>query len=217
MRKIISVLVLCVLALSVNLFALESQDELKAYISGMNKIVIEVEMAMRNLSMNILSPKNATEQMSTAVEKFEALTAPQLFSKDHASMLSAFKTMRDGLKLFSENEKEESRRLMKEGAALLKETAMSIKTKAVKEGLIPAQPKTGDASRPILPSQTPGVIAGTSPTSSPRISSPEVERELITTGTSRSSSEINLQDIPDSPVLKNKNTEALKNTTKPSQ
>jgi len=215
MKKMFPVIVFCVFALSVNLFAFESQDELKAYLSDMNKIVIEVEEAMRNLSMKILPAKNASEQISGAIEKFEVLAVPGLFSKDHSDMLSAFRTIRDGLKLFSENEKEESVKLVREGAALLKEAAISIKTKAEKEGLIPARPKTSEAPKPILPSQTPSVIAGTSPTPSPLISSPGIEREFITTGTFQSSSEINLQDIPDSPVLKDKNAETFKNTTKP--
>ncbi|MBU4312181.1 MAG: hypothetical protein KJ706_05650 [Candidatus Omnitrophica bacterium] len=214
-KKMFPVIVFCAFALSVNLFAAESQDELKKYLSDMNKIVIEVEEAMRNLSMKILPAKNAVEQISSAIEKFEVIIAPQLFSKDHAHMLSAFKTIRDGLKLFSENEKEESVRLVREGAALLKETAMGLKTKAEQHGLIPVRPKTVEATKPILPSPTPSAIAGTGPTPSPRISSPVIESEFVTPEAPLSSIEINLDDIPDSPVLKDKNAEAFKDTTKP--
>jgi len=198
MKKIFFIILISIFIIPATLSAAESEKELKTYLTEMNKIVIEVEEAMRNLSMKILPAKNATEQISGAIEKFEVLSAPSLFSADHNSMLSAFKTIRDGLKLFSENEREESIRLVREGAALLKKAAISLKTKAEEQGLIPVRPKTGKTSRPILPSQTPTVIAGISPTSSPRISSPGIEGEFRIAGAGQSSVEINLEDIRDS-------------------
>ncbi len=214
MRKTFPVILFCIFTLSMHLFAAESQDELKNYLSSMSRIVIEVEEAMRNLSMKILPAKNAMEQISGAIEKFELLNAPSLFLTDHNDMLSAFKSIRDGLKLFSENEREESVRLVREGAALLKHAAISIKTNAEKQGLIPVRSKTNRGTRPILPSQTPGIIAGTSPTLSPHIASPEIKSEFMTTGAGRPSAGISLKDIPDTTVPKDKDADLFKDVIK---
>lgn len=175
-------------------FAKESQEELKAYLSDMNRIIINVEEAMRNLSMKILPAKDAAEQISASIEKFEILKPPSIFSKDHNSMLSAFKSIRDGLRLLSGGEREESVALVKEGAAFLKNAAINMKTIAEREGLIPARPS--EPTKPILPPQTPGPIAGISPTPSPHIASPDIQSDFITQQT-KTSAGIDLGDIPD--------------------
>lgn len=161
--------------------AKESEEELRTYLSDMNRIVIVVEDAMRNVSMNILPAKNAAEKISSSIEKFEVLKAPSIFLKDHNNMLTAFKFMRDGLKLYSESEREKSVALVKEGAVFFKNAGLSIRTIAEQEGLIPVRPKPSEATKPILPPITPApiAIAGISPTPSPHISSPDIETGIV--------------------------------------
>ena len=200
MRKIAIIFLFFIFAVSSLLFARESEVELKTYLSDMNKIVIRVEEAIRNLSMKILPAKNVAEQMEIAIEKFEALKPPSMFSKDHQDMLSAFKDLRDGFKLLSDRERDRSVGLVKKGAAIFKKAAISIKTTAEKEGLIPQRPISREAVKPILPSQTPSIIAGTSPTPSPHISSPGIKRESMTSAEDVST-DFSLDDISDFQVI----------------
>lgn len=178
--------------------ARESDDELKAYLSSMNKVVIEAEEAMRNFSMKILPAKNAAEQITAVIQKFEVLRAPSIFLKDHNSMLLAFKTIRDGLELLSKEEREKSVELVRQGAALLKEAAVGIRTTAENRDLIPVRPKTFEPAKPILPSQLQSVIAGTSPTPSPNISAPVIETGVMETEQQSAASGIDLESIPTS-------------------
>lgn len=197
MKKIFLFIFCPIFIVSSALFATESNDELKAYLSDMNKIVIEVEETMRNLSMKILPAKNAAEQISTAVEKFKTLKSPLIFSKDHDNMLLSFKIIRDGLELLSMAEMDKARELVMSGAALLRDSGVSVRKIAEREGLIPARPETSETTKPILPSQTTSVIAGTSPTSSPPVFSTQIERDLVIEEV-KASAGIKLKDIPDS-------------------
>ena len=118
MKRIFFTLLFFIFVISFSLFAKESGIELKSYLSSMNMIVIQVEEAMRNFSMKILPAENAAEQLDDAIEKFEALKPPSLFSEDHHNILSSFKDLRDGLKLLSDGERDKSVKLIKRGADL---------------------------------------------------------------------------------------------------
>ena len=196
MKKIFLYTLIYVLVVSVVSFAEESQDKLKKYLGDMNRIVIEVELTMRNMSLNILMPESAVGKVTSSIEKFEALVPPSVFSKDHSAFLSALKTMRDGLKLFSEGEREKSVDLIKKGGRVFKGAAINIKTIAEKKGLIPPRPKSKQTAKPILPPQMLSVSAGPSPTLSPHIASPGIERDFITTE-SEGVTDIDLGDITD--------------------
>lgn len=176
-------------------FAEESQEELKAYLSDMSKIVIEVEWAIRNLSIKIFSPKNTAEQISASIEKFQILKVPSMFSKDHNKMLSGFKNMRDGLELLAGGENEKSVIMVREGATFFKKAAISIKNIAEREKLIPSSPRASDSRKVILPPQASPSIVGTSPTPSPHIASPDIKSAFIARGTV-SSNEVSLSGIP---------------------
>jgi len=171
----------------------ESQDVLKKYLSDMNRIFIEVEEAMRNLSMRFLTSETAAEQIAKAIEKFEPLKSPGMFASDHENMLLAFKTIKNGLELLK-TDKEKAGEIARKGAALLKEAALNMKAMAEKENLIPEQPKRPETTKPILPSQTPAMIAGTSPIPSPHIASPEIDNEVMAVRTN-SSKGVNIADI----------------------
>lgn len=140
MKKICLSMLCFVMILSPVAFAAETADEMKTYLSDMNKIVVTIEMTMRNLGGSILPVKNAIEQFAGAIEKFEALKPSLTFSKEHYSMLDSFKTIRNGLELLSTGDRDKANEIVKKGAALLKESAMNMKKIAEEKGLIPVKP-----------------------------------------------------------------------------
>jgi hypothetical protein len=152
--------------------------------------------------MKILPPKNASEQIALSMEKLKLLKPSVLFSKDHDKMLLAFGSLRDGLKLLSEGENEKAKELVRNGAALLKESALGIKAIAEKEGIIPVKPKSVSQVKPIalpqLPS-APGMISAPGP----NISSPEIEKDSIVKENPASSG-VNLSSISDVTVVPSK-------------
>jgi len=150
MRKIFLSALACIFIVYGALSAQENQDEPKKYLSDMNRIVIEVEEAVRNVGLKILPPRNASEQIAASIEKFKVLAPPKLFSEDHNALLSAFEYLRDGLKLFSENQNEKASELVRKGGAVFQTAARSIKATAEREGLIPAKPKEHELVKPEL-------------------------------------------------------------------
>lgn len=192
MRKISLFIFSCIFIISSAAFAQESKDRLKSYLSDMNRIVIEVEAAIRNVSMNALLAKNAIEQLAASIEKFNTLKPPSVFAADHNKMLSAFKTLKEGLKLLSESKREKSAELVRSGAELLKDAAIGIRRTAEEQGLVAARARTVESAKPILPP-----IAGASPTVSPHIASPGVEGEFIKTNNASSvNPDVTLGDMP---------------------
>lgn len=196
MKKMFLLISVYFFVIATFVFAKESQEELKAYLSDMNKIAIEVEGAIRNLSIKIFSPKNTAEQISASIEKFQILKVPSIFSKAHNTMLSGFKNMRDGLELLARGENEKSVIMVREGATFFKKAAISIKNIAESEKLIPHSPRASDSKKAILPPQTLPSVAVASPTPSPHIASPDMESVFIANETVFSS-EVNLSGIPD--------------------
>lgn len=123
-------------------FAEETNDGKKLYLDSMNKILIEAEEAMRNLSMKFSAPNIAAEQFSSVIKKFEALKSPAIFLEYHDKMLLSFKTIAEGLKLLSEGEREKAGEIVRNGAGFLKEAALGMRSAAEKAGLIPVRPDT---------------------------------------------------------------------------
>jgi hypothetical protein len=171
-----------------------NQDEAKKYLSDMGKVIIDAEEAIRNVSMKILPPKDASEQIASSAEKLKLLKPPGLFSKDHYKMLMAFESLKDGLKLFSKGENEKAKELVRKGASLLKEAAVSIKAIAEKEGLIPVKPKSAEPAKPLILTQSPSA-PGIPSIPGPNISSPEIKKDSIVKENSASMG-VNLSSIP---------------------
>lgn len=150
MKKILLLVLVCVFIIPTVVSAKESQEELKTYLAQMQRIVMEVEAVIRMLSLNPLVSESVAGQISKSIKKFEDLKSPAIFSKDHNSMLSSFKFIRDGLMSISNvDKKKESTVLVKKGADLLRTAAMNIKAKAEQEGLIPDKTTSAAPKRPI--------------------------------------------------------------------
>lgn len=176
----------------------ESDAELKTYLSDMNRVFIEIEETIRNFGIKMMPPNVASKQITEGIKKFKELKAPSLFSKDHGLMLSAFESIRDGMQLLSEGEREKSVTLVRGGASALKEAAINIRTIAEKRSLIPPRPVD---NKPILPPQAASPILGVTPTPSPHIASPGVDDSVMVGDATSSAQMINLSGIKDAPGL----------------
>ncbi|MDP8230629.1 MAG: hypothetical protein P9L93_05955 [Candidatus Gorgyraea atricola] len=194
MKKLLLIVLVCFFIIPTVVSAKESQEELKTYLTQMHRIVMEVEAAIRMISLNPLVSESVTGQISRSIEKFENLKSPVVFSTDHNSMLTSFKLIRDGLTfILKPNKKQESVDLVKKGADLLRKAAMNIKTRAEQEGLIPEKTTSTTSKKTSLPSQAPSMIAGTPPMPSPHIASPQIET-ILTTTTIKPSASISVSD-----------------------
>ncbi|MFA5389668.1 MAG: hypothetical protein WC312_07975, partial [Candidatus Omnitrophota bacterium] len=162
----------------------DRKEEVKQYVTKINPIIINIQIATRNISQKFLTYGLAAEQMSEYHRQLRAVKPPVYMARQHKMVLLSLRKMGTGFYLLSKGDRTDSVTLVRRGAELLRIAVKDIVGFAREEGLVKEtieNNKIGNArnpqQKPILP---PIVHQGTpmvSPT--PYITVPRIQSQVI--------------------------------------
>ena len=116
-------------------YAADRKEYMVKYINSINPILINVQVASRNASQNLVSLQAVAKQMSGYIKDAKAIKAPAFMTRQHKMILLGLSKIKAGFYILAAGDKKSSVLLVRRGVGLLKTAGIEIKSMAEKEGL----------------------------------------------------------------------------------
>jgi len=116
-----------ILTLSVFSEAVESQEDMEAYLRNISSIITDINITITNIGLNTFPIKEGIKRLDNYIGQLEfIIDPPEGASTQHKMILLSFKKLRMGLLLLSPETKDTAIRSIKSGTRLLKYAATDI-------------------------------------------------------------------------------------------
>jgi hypothetical protein len=113
----------------------DSKEDVVSYIKEVSSIITNVDITIRGIGFNTLPMQEGVKRLNSSIGQLSFMECPPSMSKQHKTVLLAFKKIRAGLLLFSLEKKDTAVGLIKNGIRLLKYAAKDILAIAEREGI----------------------------------------------------------------------------------
>jgi hypothetical protein len=124
-----------VMSFSISSYSADEKQATVDYLKKANPIIMDVDLAYRNVSMGLWPLSEGVKRMAEYIEKFSKLHPTPIMQKEHKMMLLGFKKIRTAYYLLDKGNKEIAGKLIKSGANLLKLSAGEMREFVKRAGL----------------------------------------------------------------------------------